>query len=448
MENFLSRLFRVRSGEIGIVLTLGLLLLINSIALQVSGIAAVSGFLEEGGTNQILIVWGVDYLFILLTAVLQTLIIDRFNRLAILKGITLTFMLVFVILRVMFLLGLPGWLNYAVQYILSEQQLVAFPLIFWVLANDVFDLSQAKRLFPLIAGMSFVGKLIGIGIALVSPNLLSRLTVAPEEMLLFNVALYLIVYVLMSIGLRRAKIRQTQQKHETVGETLMEGWGFIREVPSFRYLMLALLALTVCDTIIEFRFIVVSKAVFLAPADYQRFYSLYRLGVNLAAFAIQTFLTSRIIDRLTLKNAFLVLPVAALGSALWMIGLPGIVSGVGGQVLTKLGRDTVNESARKSFEGLVPEERRGRVSAFMDSYLVAGGTIAGCLIAGAIVLVGERLMPNSYFYIYLAVVVLASLFALWAILRMRAVYDSSLFNWRLKRRQRGASVLDNLDFSS
>jgi len=94
----------------------------------------------------------------------------------------------------------------------------------------------------------------------------------------------------------------------------------------------------------------------------------------------------------------------------------------------------------------VPEERRGRVSAFMDSYLVAGGTIAGCLIAGAVVLAGERFMPDLYFYIYLAVVVLASLFALWSVLRMKAVYDSSLLNWRLKRRQRGASVLDNLEF--
>jgi hypothetical protein len=29
---------------------------------------------------------------------------------------------------------------------------------------------------------------------------------------------------------------------------------------------------------------------------------------------------------------------------------------------------------------------------------------------------------------------------------MRKVYDKSLFNWRLKRRQRRSSVLDSLDF--
>jgi AAA family ATP:ADP antiporter len=29
---------------------------------------------------------------------------------------------------------------------------------------------------------------------------------------------------------------------------------------------------------------------------------------------------------------------------------------------------------------------------------------------------------------------------------VRAVYDSSLLNWRLKRRQRGASVLEGIEF--
>jgi AAA family ATP:ADP antiporter len=147
-----------------------------------------------------------------------------------------------------------------------------------------------------------------------------------------------------------------------------------------------------------------------------------------------------------LKNTFLVLPFTILTGATWMIALPGIVSGVGGMALMKLTRDTVDESARKSFQALVPEERRGRVSIFMDTYLFATGSIIGCLVAGAIVLAGLRLNIANYFYIYLAFVVLAALFASWAIFKMREVYDSSLFNWRLKRRQRGASVLDKLEF--
>jgi AAA family ATP:ADP antiporter len=165
--------------------------------------------------------------------------------------------------------------------------------------------------------------------------------------------------------------------------------------------------------------------------------------VTLIAFAVQGFLTSRIIEKINLQNTFLILPFAVLAGATWMMALPGIISGVGGMVLLGLTRDTVNESARKAFLALVPEERRGRVSMFMDSYLPAVGVISGSLVTGAIVFVGLQLHSTMYFYVYLAVAALAALFAIWAIFKMRAVYDSSLLNWRLKRRRRAASVLDS-----
>ena len=453
MKDLLNRTFRLRPGETGLVLTLGLLLLSNSVAQQVSGIVAISGFLSEGGVNQILIVWVVDTLLIILMTGLQSLIVDRFDRITLMRGMIFAFALVFVVLRLMFTVQALGWLNYSLLYLVSEQQWLFFPLIFWVLANDIFDMAQTKRLFPLIASLGSAGKLLGIGIALLSPGLFSRLAIKPEEVLTLNVLVYMLAYLIMVAGLRKVKVRQTRQKPETLQETLTEGWAFVREVPSFRYLMLSIIALIVCDTIIEFRFLVVSNQVFSDASSYQTFYSLYRLVLVLASIAVQGFLTNRVIARISLKNTFLILPFTALAGATWMMALPGIISGIGGVVLQKLPAITVDQSARKAFQALVPEERRGRVSMFMDSYLFAGGTIIGCLVTGAIVFVGPlrglvspQLGSSRYFYVYLAIAVIAALFAIWAVLKMRAVYESSLFNWRLKRRQRRASVLDKLDF--
>jgi len=435
------------------VLTLGLLLLSNSVAQQVSGIVAISGFLSEGGVNQILIVWVIDTLLIILMTGLQSLIVDRFDRITLMRWMIFAFALVFVVLRLMFTVQTLGWLNYSLLYLVSEQQWLFYPLIFWVLANDILDMAQTKRLFPLIAGWGSAGKLLGIGIALLSPGLFSRLAIKPEEVLTFNVLIYMLAYLVMLAGLREVKVRQTRQKPETLQETLTEGWAFVREVPSFRYLMLSIMALIVCDTIIEFRFLAVSNQVFSDASSYQTFFSLYRLGLVLASIAVQGFLTNRVIARISLKNTFLILPFTALAGASWMMALPGIISGVGGVVLQKLPAITVDQSARKAFQALVPEERRGRVSMFMDSYLFAGGTIIGCLVTGAIVFVGPlrgfvgpQMGSSRYFYVYLAIAVLAALFAIWAVLKMRTVYESSLFNWRLKRRQRRSSVLDKLDF--
>ena len=123
-----------------------------------------------------------------------------------------------------------------------------------------------------------------------------------------------------------------------------------------------------------------------------------------------------------------------------------IVAAVGGVVMQKLPQFTVDELARKSFQSLVPEERRGRVSVFIDSYLYSAASIAGSLITGAIVFAGLRLGVPQYYYAYLAAGVAAAAVGLWAALRLRAVYDFSLLNWRLKRRERRSSVMDKLQF--
>ncbi len=447
MAKLLTGVFRLRPGETGIVLTLGFILLCNSLAHQISSVVSVSGFLSTVGVSQILLVWLVDYLLIILTSGLQSLIVDRFDRVNLIKGVIFAFAITFAALRLLFFLRAPNWLNYGLLYLISDQQWLFFPLVFWVLAGDVLDIRQAKRLFPVIASVGFVGKIVGITIAAVSPSLLARIAASSDEILNVNVFIYLFAFMIAQWGLGKIKVRQIVKKHESTRETLTEGWGFIKEVPAFRYLTMAIVALILCDTVIEFRFLVVSDAAFPDPNQYQTFYSLYRMGITLAAFGAQSLLTSRIIEKVGLKNTFLVLPISILVGLITMTGIPGLISGIAGMVLDKLPRDTVDESARKAFQTFVPEERRGRVSLFMDSYVIGIGTVIGCLITGAIVLAGTLLGFASYFYVYLAVGIVSALVAIVAIVKMRKVYDVSLFNWRLKRRQRdSAGVLAKLDF--
>jgi hypothetical protein len=408
-------------------------------------VVSVSGFLDSGGVDQILVVWVIDMMLIILATGLQSLIIDRFGRLTVIRWMIFSFVVIYIILRLLFMLQVPDWLNYALLYLLTDQQWLFFPLVFWVLANDILSPAQAKRLFPVIASGGFAGKLLGLCITIVSPNLFSRLGLAPAELLTLNVLLFLSAYLVAIIGLRTIRLRQTTFQPETVRETLTEGWDFVRAVPSFRYLMLSILALAMCDTIVEFRFLVVSDEAYTGLTSYQTFYGTFKLGLTVVSLLVQSLLTSRLIDRVDLKNSFFFLPAALLGGTLWMMASPGLVSGIGATSLFKLTNGTINESARKSFQGLVPEERRGRVSMFMDSYLLAVGTILGSLVTGAIVWIGLHLGSTNYFYGYLGVSVIAALFSIWAIFMMRQVYDSSLFNWRLKRRQRRASVLDKLE---
>ncbi len=435
MQNFAQRVFRMQPREVGLVFVLGFLLFGNSLARQVSGIVAVSGFLDTSSVNSMLLVMGIDYTLVLIVGGLQSLVVDRYNRVKLMAAITLAFALLFVVLRVLFAVGSPGWLNYSAMYLISEQQLVLFPMIFWVLANDIFNFAQAQRLFPIVASWSFIGKLVGIGIAWISPGLVARLSIQPEEILLFNALIYAVGFFLVIGGLRKVRVRPTVQQSETVKENLTEGWDFVKGVDSFRYLMLAIIALAVADTIIEFRFLVVTDAIFIGQSAYQQFYSLYRLTATLLGFVVQTFLTSRLIKGMHVKNVFLFFPLVVLLGAGGAILSAGLWASVAAMLTVKLVRETVDDSGRKSIQSLVPEERRGRVSTFIDNYLPASGTILACLVTGAIVGIGLWIGRDLHL-IYLAVAFLCGGFALWAVFRMGKVYESSLLNWRLKRRQR------------
>ncbi|MCB2179520.1 hypothetical protein KQH54_00190 [bacterium] len=435
----LSKIPKADKKERKLVFILGFALLVNALAMQISGIVSVSGFLSSDNVNQILIVLFVDYALIVVIGSLSSVIIDKFNRVSLIQWITLIFALTFIVLRVLFMLNVPNWLNYSLMYIVSEQQFVVFPLVFWVLANDVFKFSQAKRLFPIISGWNFIGKLVGIGIAAVSPTLFANLGIKPEEILLVNVFVYLVGFMVLFGGLRDVAVRETVHQEESLKKTLSEGWEFIMGVPAFKYLMTALVALAVADTIIEFRFLVITDQAFNTLEKYQTFYSIYRLGTTLLALILQTFVTGYLIKKMQLKNTFFFFPVVAVGAAIGMLVTPGVSIAIVGMAMLKLVRDTVHESGRASFLGLVPEERRGRVSTLLETYFPSFGTMLGCVLAGAVVIVGGINGRDMSAY-YLLIALVAGLFALTSVFRMVQAYDSSLLNWRLKRRQRSTST--------
>ena len=444
MANWSSQL---RPGELRLVLILGFLLFTNSLALDLSDVVAVSGFLSQVEVSNILIVWVVDMLLIALSSGLQTLVVDRFNRVRLIKAMLLIFAGLYLILRLMFAFNVPGSINYSLLFLLVEQQWVFFPLVFWVLASDIFDLSSAKRLFPALASWGYAGQIAGLGIAAISPSLLSRLNLGIHETLTFNVILYLVAYGVLVWGLRGQKIRHARREKQTVRETLTEGAGFVREVPAFRYLTIATLALGIVLTVVDFQFLSVTDAYFKNAPDgtFQVFYGLYRLGLTVFAIVIQTLITPQLTKRFNLKNIFLFFPFVMLISSL-LLWIPGVLAVSGARALFRTLRGSVDEPIQKMFLALVPEERRGRVSMFMDSYLFAGGALLGCILVGVVILLNYGIGIPNYQAVYLLFAVVASIVAIVMVFKMRSTYDTSMLNWRLKRRQRGASIIEKLEF--
>jgi ATP:ADP antiporter, AAA family len=439
------RMLRLLPGELPLVLLFGTLMFANSLAMQISYVSSVSGFLKSGGVNGIWIVWLVNAAVFLAIASAQSVVIDRFRRVPLMRAVLAGFAITFVLLWTLLQVDAPNWLVFGALYVVAEQQWLLFPVLYWVLANDAMGVAQAKRVFPLLAGWGLMGKLLGLAVAASAPLLLQTWGLDLGHLLLLNGAVYLGAMGILGALSRRARFRSVTRKPEAPRRAFAEGFEFIRDVPAFKYLTVALLALMVCDTIIEFRFLVLTDAAFLTTESYQTFYGLYRMVAVALALLLQVFVTNRLLARMELKQVLSFQPYVAVTVLIALLALPGLVSAIGALLLFRLVAETFQHSARVSFQGLVPEERRGRVSLVMESFVIASGTAAGALLIGAAVSLASATATFDPALVYLPVALAAAVFAAVACWRMYGSYDASLLNWRLKRRQRAASsVLDKL----
>jgi ATP/ADP translocase len=440
-----ERGLRLQPGEGILVVLFGALMLVNSLAMQVSYVLSLSGFLKSDGLQLIWVVWLVDYGLFLLIAAIQSLFIDRFDRATLMRWLLVGFSAAFAAVWLALQFGAPGRWVYGALYLVAEQQWMLFPLFFWVLAHDAMNVAQAKRLFPLMASWGLAGKLLGLTIAASAPALLTTFGIDLGHLLLLNLLLYVGAFAVLH-GLRgRVAERPTKRAAEGIRQALSGGFEFIRNVPTFRYLTWALLALMIVDTLVEFLFLAATDAAFTGQAAYQAFYGTYRMVLVTLAYGIQALVTRRLLVRMSLKQALSLQPYVAFTVLVGLLALPGVGSAIGALFLLRLVGETFHDSAKKALQGLVPEDRRGRVSLILESVVVSLGTIVGALVIGIVTIAsgaGERFAAQP---VYLAVALASTTVALIAVWRMRRTYESSLLSWRLQRRQRsGASLLDKL----
>jgi MFS family permease len=213
----------------------------------------------------------------------------------------------------------------------------------------------------------------------------------------------------------------------------------VRNVDAFRYLTLAMLGVGFALTIIEFHFFLMAQNL----KDFTTFYATFRIGQTILTLILQGVLASAIVKRIGLKNVFVVLPVVCGGVIGFAFALPGMVGAAGARLLARVFAYGLDEPARKSLQGLIPDERRGRVSAFLDGYLYAAGTIVASILL--IILLGIStagwLTTQTTTLVYLVIGVLIAVGAIISALLLRKTYDNSMLNWRLARRRRRSSSI-------
>ncbi|MCB9451554.1 MAG: MFS transporter [Anaerolineaceae bacterium] len=442
----MSPLPRILPDERTRFVILAVLLFLNSLVLNANEVVATTGFISSVGVEQILLVWALDMMIVIITSSVYSLIVDRTQRERLAVRLAYGFTIVYILLYFFFRSAEQSGLPYLLLLVINDQQWLLFPLVVWTLGTDLFSLDQTKRLFPLLGATTLIGAMVGNGAAAGVATLFGTPSIG---LLLVNAGLMLLMALIITLNYKRIKSEAHQSRQgEKLFDALREGIAFVRDVPVFRFLTIAMILMGVALNAVEFQLMFTASETYAnQPAELQTFYGIFKLVVVLSIILIQGAIATQLLNRVGFKYIFGLMPAALLASLAIMISAPSIIGVALGGYLTRVVLVGIDEPARKAFQGLVPDERRGRVSAFLDGYLLPFGTILSCgMIGGILIAVNQNLLEADVGRVlYLSIAGMCVIFALVAIIRLHATYDSSMLNWRLRRRQ-ARSVLDKLDF--
>ncbi|MBK6794327.1 MAG: hypothetical protein IPG80_17720 [Anaerolineales bacterium] len=447
-ERFFT-LVNLKSEEIRLAFSLWVLIAINTFVLELADVVATAGFVSNLGVDRIPWLWIVTTLITILAAGFYLVFIDRYPRLQLVIWLLIGLAILYLLLEFLFAFNAPHWFTYPVLYLLADQQFMILPLAFWALASDVFAVTESKRVFPFIASGAVIGGLLGNGAAALVTYLAEKYTFGLTQIFI-AIAVVLIasaVYLRVMFINVNIRTRQTREENASLGETIKIGMDYFLNIPLFKAVGMLMFLAGLILTLLEFNFLSVINNSVHSDLEFQRFLGYYKAVQTSGLLAFQWLITSRWLSKIELKNSFSVFPISLAVASSLALSLPALFGAATARFIARTVYSAWDDPARKALQGLVPDEKRGRISAFMDSYFITTATIVGCLILVLLFgLVSAGLISReAAVVVYLGIAIVASLIAVLVFVWLRREYDTSMLNYRLSRSKR-KSVLDGIEF--
>jgi len=272
-------------------------------------------------------------------------------------------------------------LIYPVLYVLKTQFEAVLSLLYLNLTNDLFNVRQSKRLFPLMAAGAIVGQMC---LSFGTPFMARTISI-DNLLLLYFVIMMLGAVVLRQIGRRFPTLLVAEKK---VGKQEKKP-GFLHQFKQVRpmikgsllikIMILLFLVPNVVLPIMNFQFNVVIDENFISESRKLFFLSYFRGFISIIQLVILLFV-GRIYGRWGLPTALMFHPVNYIFAFLallfrfdvWMAGYA--------RLSTQVLKSTIHLPARAVLTGLLPASQRAVMMPFLRGYAIKVGTLTGAVI--------------------------------------------------------------------
>ena len=351
------------------------------------------------------------YIFI---ALIMAIAIEAYKKLTSKKDqITLIIISgsIFSISLLIFQLYMPGW-AIPIFYIWMEIVTILSVMQFWILAGEVFNTRQAKRLFPLI--------IAGGSISAISAGYSIRpfIEFFGSHQMLYPTLLFLITSIAISHFLRPYVANHTQKPTKDVTSR------DIKFDPYLKAIAIMVLCSAFISRIVDYQFKVMSSEAFPNQNDLVEFFGSYYMYTGFATLFMQFFLTSYILTRFGILLGLIILPIAlSIGSIGFLMAgtlLTIFITKFSDQVF----KFSINNAIKEILWLPLSIKKRHRSKPIIDGTLKS--SIEGLAGLAIFLLVYYNVVPDSRIYLLSIITLVVTSIWIWNTFKLKKGYVTEI----------------------
>ena len=373
----------------------GLLFLIRASGILLENYAETA-FLKRYGVEYLPNIFIINAVFLFFSLTYIGLLIDKYERTALLVRIFFILAAATVLLRILIMFKVS--IAYPVLYLISFQLKNALDIIFWTIANSLFNTRQAKRIYPAVISGGILGIILGSLFTSPIARIISMdniLFVSAGIMVLGSFMTIKIKKILVPVLQSKTTAIKKKTKEKSALKSLGEIFPLIKSSQLLRVFLVLVIVPATLLPIFNYQWGVITNRAFTSEGGLIAFYGYFKGIYNVLTFFILFFM-GRIFSRFGIAKLLFIHPVNYFLVFVALMFRFDLIVAIYGRVSTNIFRSTTNRPALNMLLNLFPPDARGRVSAFLRGTALR---IGGLLGSGILFSLKGFVAPEVFSYI-------------------------------------------------
>jgi HEAT repeat protein len=308
---------------------------------------------------------------------------------------------------------------YPMLWLTTYGMSVILGTLLWMVAGEVCDARQAKRLFPLFTSTGILGSVLGNSLTGVFANIAGTDNLIILYAILLGVGLFL-VREIVSAYFKPKSIVSTQYN---LIDDVRAGYDFVRLSPLFRLVAYSSVLYSVLFFTVDFPFSQIVSVRFLGDeAALAGFKGLFTSITTSITFLVSLLLANRLYTRLGIVNSVLVMPLTYVVAFILFLVSFNFWGAVGARFSQLVVLGGLAGTAWNALFNVVPPERRGQVLAFNNGVPAQVGVV----LSGLLIIMSNSILADTKVVLFLGALV--AFVTVYMTIKMKPAYGEALLS--------------------